>query len=167
MAIIFRSCYNNHDARRQLFHSMSLVESRFLIFSCWHKQPSVPQESTDHVSFCWLGNWGPERLGNRSSQGYSSEESPGQCHGAECLPISICQRYNHSLYHIFCICPQLFSSWNTHDLVSAQQTPRPSCPLSNSVFPEVTGQSITSVELKLILQEVRLPMLRTWGDKPH
>lgn len=100
MAIIFRSCCNNHDAQRQLFHNMSLAEFRFLIFSCQLQQPSVPREGTDRISFCWMGSWGPGRLGNGSSQGYSSEESPGQFHqGAECLPVSICQRYN-SLYHI-------------------------------------------------------------------
>lgn len=53
----------------------------------------------------------------------------------------------------------------TYDLVSAQQTPKPSCPLSNSVFSKATGQSNTSIELKLILRNVRLPMLSTWVEK--
>lgn len=42
--IIFRSCCNDNDAWRQLFHNMSFTEIRSLIFSGRWKQPSIPRE---------------------------------------------------------------------------------------------------------------------------
>lgn len=105
--------------------------------------------------------------GHPASQGYSSEENLGQSHcGAKCLPFSpsadvVTTHLATSLY-----LPMNFQLMKgTYDLVSAQQTAKPSCPLSNSVFSKATGQSNTSIELKLILRNVRLPMLSTWVEK--
>lgn len=90
--------------------------------------------------------------GHSASQGYSSEENLGQSHrGAKCLSLSpsadVTTHLATSLY-----LPMTFQLMKgTYDFVSAQQTPKPSCPLSNSVFSKATGQSNTSIELKLIL----------------
>lgn len=111
----------------------------------------------------------PRKVGHSHSEslGYNSEDIPGLSHcSRKCLPPpptanGITTHFAPSpISHALDF--QLMKQ--PHHLVSFQQNPKASSPLFNSVSPKATGQQITSIELKLILQNVRLSMLCTWVE---
>lgn len=133
------------------------------------KQPSIPREKV-LIKF-HLAGWKAEAQkgwvtghSQPASQGYRSEEIPRQSDcGRKCLPPPPSAHVITTHLATPPISAQDFELMkHPHHLVSSQQSPKPSCPLFNSVSPKATVQTITFIELKLILQNVRLPMLRTW-----
>ena len=142
---------------------------RSLIFPCMLKQPSIPRQRV--LIKLHLAGWKAEIQkgwvtgdGHPESRGYRSEYTLAQsdCGRKRLSPppsahiVTTHLATSHIPTHDF----QLMKY--PHHRVSSQQR----CPFLYSVPPKATvsPQTITFIELKLIFQNVRLPMLSTWVE---